>query len=82
MSAVRFDAAIVELDDSVGEVEVVVVVADDEDGFAALLYDKGRPLEIEAILGNPLRTAKTLKVSAPAITVLYQQLSFIDARTS
>ena len=43
-------------------------------------YDEGRPLEIEAILGNPLRTAQTLGVPTPAIRMLYQQLAFLDAK--
>ena len=39
-------------------------------------YDAQRPLEVEAILGNPLRMAKSLGVAAPAMEMLYQQLSF------
>ncbi len=42
-------------------------------------YDEGRPLELKAILGNPIRTAQGLKVSVPAMVMLYQQLSFLDA---
>lgn len=41
-------------------------------------YDEGRPLEIEAILGNPVRTAQAVRVAAPAMTMLYQQLSFLN----
>lgn len=41
-------------------------------------YDEGRPLEVEAILGNPIRTAQALEVSVPAMVMLYQQLSFLD----
>lgn len=43
-------------------------------------YDERRPLELEAILGNPLRMAKSTGVSLPQITCLYQQLKFLDAR--
>ncbi len=42
-------------------------------------YDEGRPLEIEAILGNPIRTAQALNVAVPTMVMLYQQLSFLDA---
>lgn len=42
-------------------------------------YDEGRPLEIEAILGNPIRTAQALNTAVPAMMMLYQQLSFLDA---
>lgn len=43
-------------------------------------YDEHRPLEIEAIFGNPLRAAQQAGVYLPQITVLYQQLKFLDAR--
>lgn len=42
-------------------------------------HDEGRPLEIEAILGNPIRTAQALNMAVPAMVMLYQQLSFLDA---
>ncbi len=42
-------------------------------------YDENRPLEIEAILGNPLRIAKKIKLAAPYMEMLYQQLCFLDA---
>ncbi len=42
-------------------------------------YDEGRSLELETILGNPMRTAQTLGVVVPAMTMLYQQLSFLNA---
>ena len=41
-------------------------------------YDNKKPLEIEAILGEPLRVAKSLNVAVPAMTMLYQQLAFLD----
>ena len=41
-------------------------------------YDNKKPLEIKAILGEPLRVAKRLNVAVPAMTMLYQQLAFLD----
>ncbi|MGB3767917.1 MAG: putative 2-dehydropantoate 2-reductase [Phormidesmis sp.] len=38
-------------------------------------YDAQRPLEIEAILGEPLRVAKSLGVAVPAMETIYQQLA-------
>ncbi|MGB3292854.1 MAG: putative 2-dehydropantoate 2-reductase [Phormidesmis sp.] len=43
-------------------------------------YDEGRRLEIEAILGNPIRTAQSLGIFTPAMTMLYQQLAFLNVR--
>ncbi len=43
-------------------------------------YDHQRPLEIEAIFGNPLRAAERVQVTAPSIQMLYQQLQFLDQR--
>jgi 2-dehydropantoate 2-reductase len=39
-------------------------------------YDEKRPLEIEAIFGNPLRTATAVGVDLPLISILYRQLTF------
>lgn len=44
-------------------------------------YDARRPLEIEAILGNPLRIAQQLGIAVPAMTMLYQQLVFLNDRS-
>ena len=41
-------------------------------------YGEHRPLEIEAIFGNPLKMAKQAGVELPKIAVLYQQLKFLD----
>ena len=41
-------------------------------------YDEGRPMEIEAILGTPISTAQKLKIPVPTMTMLYQQLTFLD----
>jgi 2-dehydropantoate 2-reductase len=43
-------------------------------------YDEGRSLEIEAILGNPIRVAQALDIPVPAMTMLYQQLAFLNVR--
>lgn len=43
-------------------------------------YDLQRPLEIEAIVANPLRMANKAGVNLPKIAMLYQQLKFLDAR--
>lgn len=42
-------------------------------------YDRGQPLEVEAIVGNPLRWAQSRGAILPKITMLYQQLQFLDA---
>lgn len=44
-------------------------------------YDQGRPLEIEAIFGNPLRKAKLAGVDLPKISCLYHQLKFLDSKS-
>lgn len=41
-------------------------------------FEAQRPLEVEAILGNPLRVAQEVKVQVPKMEMLYQQLKFID----
>ncbi|MDJ0800272.1 MAG: putative 2-dehydropantoate 2-reductase [Calothrix sp. MO_167.B12] len=43
-------------------------------------YDENRPLEVEAIFGNPLRTAQANGVDLPQIDCLYRQLKFLDAQ--
>ena len=45
-------------------------------------YDEGRPLEVEAIFGNPLRSAQAAGADLPKIQMLYQQLKFLDAKNS
>ncbi|MEL7144308.1 MAG: putative 2-dehydropantoate 2-reductase [Cyanobacteria bacterium J06573_11] len=40
-------------------------------------FDESRPLEIETILGNPIREAHRLAVPVPNMQMLYQQLSFL-----
>ena len=37
-------------------------------------FDQGRPLEVEAILGNPVRAAAKVGVAVPEMERLYAQL--------
>jgi 2-dehydropantoate 2-reductase len=41
-------------------------------------YDERRPLEVEAIVGNPLRVATAVGTDLPLISMLYRQLKFLD----
>lgn len=43
-------------------------------------HDAGRPMEIEAIFGNPLRVARAAGAVSPRIETLYRQLKFLDSR--
>ena len=43
-------------------------------------YDEHRPLEVEAIFGNPLRMTEAAGVNLPQISCLYRQLKFLDAK--
>jgi 2-dehydropantoate 2-reductase len=43
-------------------------------------YDEKRPLEIEAIIGNPWRMATEKGVDLPYIGMLYRQLKFLDSQ--
>jgi 2-dehydropantoate 2-reductase len=43
-------------------------------------YDEHRPLEVEAIFGNPLRKAQAVGVNLPQISCVYQQLKFLDSK--
>ncbi|MGB3199339.1 MAG: putative 2-dehydropantoate 2-reductase [Nodosilinea sp.] len=44
--------------------------------------DEGRPLEVEAIYGNPMRVAQGAGAAVPKIEMLYHQLKAIDRRQS
>ncbi len=44
-------------------------------------YDAGRPMEVEAIFGTPLKLAQQAGASVPHLEMLYQQLKFLDARS-
>jgi 2-dehydropantoate 2-reductase len=43
-------------------------------------YDEKRPLEVEAIVGNPLRVATAAGTGLPLISMLYRQLKFLDVQ--
>jgi 2-dehydropantoate 2-reductase len=43
-------------------------------------YDLQRPLEVEAIFGNPLRAARQAGANLSQIRTLYQQLKFLDRK--
>jgi 2-dehydropantoate 2-reductase len=43
-------------------------------------YDEHRPLEVEAIFGNPLRAVQRTEAASPLLEQLYHQLKFLDAR--
>jgi 2-dehydropantoate 2-reductase len=41
-------------------------------------HQQGRPIEVEAIVGNPLRAAQAAGVSTPRIEMLYAQLKYLS----
>lgn len=43
-------------------------------------YDEKRPLETAAILDNPVRVARSIGIDTPTITMLQQQLMFLDTQ--
>ncbi|MEG4272191.1 MULTISPECIES: putative 2-dehydropantoate 2-reductase [unclassified Microcoleus] len=43
-------------------------------------YDESRPLEVEAIFGNPIRVAQQAGIKLPQIQVLYRMLKFVDVQ--
>lgn len=45
-------------------------------------YDEHRPLEIESIFLNPLKSAQAVGVELSLIPMLYQQLKFLDSRNT
>jgi 2-dehydropantoate 2-reductase len=42
-------------------------------------FDERRPMEVEAIFGNPLRAAQNAGSTSPLLETLYAQLKFLDA---
>ncbi len=50
------------------------------DSSMRLDYLAGRPMEIEAILGNPLRAAESAGEPMPKVRMLYQQLAFLQGQ--
>jgi 2-dehydropantoate 2-reductase len=45
-------------------------------------FDERRPMEVEAIYGNPLRTAQRAGADSPRLEALYRQLKFMDTRNT
>jgi 2-dehydropantoate 2-reductase len=45
-------------------------------------YDEHRPLELETIFRNPLQAAQAVGIDLPLITMLYQQLLFLNTRNT
>ncbi|CEJ44854.1 2-dehydropantoate 2-reductase [Umezakia ovalisporum] len=45
-------------------------------------YDQRRPLEIEAIFGNPLKKAQAAGINLPQISCMYHQLQFLQQRNT
>ncbi len=41
-------------------------------------YENNKPMEVEAIIGEPVRIAEKLKKSAPYLEAVYTILKFID----
>ena len=50
------------------------------DSSMRLDYIHRRPMELEAIFGNPLRAASQCGAAMPRVETLYRQLNFLDAR--
>jgi 2-dehydropantoate 2-reductase len=48
------------------------------DSSMRLDYLAQRPMEIEAIFGNPLKAAREAGMAAPRIQVLHDQLKFLE----
>jgi 2-dehydropantoate 2-reductase len=43
-------------------------------------FDDHRPMEVEAIYGNPVRAAQQAGAAMPLVETLYRQLKFLDMR--
>jgi 2-dehydropantoate 2-reductase len=41
-------------------------------------FDEKRPMEVEAIFGNPVRAINNAHGSAPRMEMLYQELKYLD----
>ena len=49
------------------------------DSSMRLDYQHGRPMELEAIFGNPIRAAEAHGRAMPQVSMLYQQLQYLNA---
>jgi 2-dehydropantoate 2-reductase len=43
-------------------------------------YENGRPMEVDAILGEPLRTARNMNVKVPVMQTLHSLLDMVDRK--
>lgn len=43
-------------------------------------HERGRPMELEAIFGNPVRAAREVGVEMPRVELLYRCLKYLDTR--
>jgi 2-dehydropantoate 2-reductase len=43
-------------------------------------FDERKPMEVEAIYGNPVRAVRRAGGAMPLVEMLYCQLKFLDAR--
>jgi 2-dehydropantoate 2-reductase len=43
-------------------------------------FDQRKPMELEAIYGNPVRAARAAGAAVPLVEALYRQLKFLDTR--
>jgi 2-dehydropantoate 2-reductase len=43
-------------------------------------FDRKKPIEVEAIYGNPIRAARSNGGAMPLVEMLYRELKFLDAR--
>jgi 2-dehydropantoate 2-reductase len=65
--------------------KIDIIMLESDDGLyykPSMLVDveKGNPIELEAILGNPLRIAKELDVQTPILSVIYAALRGVQFR--
>ena len=83
MTEVRAGAAAVGRDIPESYVQDILVFTDKMAPYKPSMMldaEHGRPLEVEAIYGEPLRTAQAHGVDLPAIRTVYRQLCFLDWR--
>jgi 2-dehydropantoate 2-reductase len=83
MTEVRAGAAAVGRDIPESYIEDILVFTDKMAPYKPSMMldaEHGRPLEVEAIYGEPLRTAQAHGQESPVIRTMYQQLLFLDRR--
>lgn len=81
MTEVRAGAAAVGRDIPESYIQDILVFTDKMAPYKPSMMldaEHGRPLEIEAIYGEPLRTAQAHGVDLPVVRTMYRQLCFLD----